>query len=62
MLGPSIDALMSIDYPAGAWRLYVVDDASTDHTPEVMHAKWRSIPVRSFICDAKKVARERHTR
>ena len=36
VLGASIDALMSIDYPPGAWRLYIVDDASTDHTPEVM--------------------------
>lgn len=39
VLGSSIDALMSIDYPAGQWRLYIVDDASTDHTPEVMRAK-----------------------
>ena len=44
VLGPSIDALMSIDYPAGAWRLYIVDDASTDHTPEVMHAKVAQYP------------------
>ena len=27
---------MSIDYPAGLWRIYVVDDASADHTPDVM--------------------------
>ena len=39
VLGASIDSLMSIDYPAGAWRIYVVDDASTDHTPEVMRGK-----------------------
>ena len=36
VLGSSIDSLMRIDYPAGAWRICVVDDASTDHTPEVM--------------------------
>src|SRR6185369_15768535 len=39
VLGSSIDSLMSIDYPAGGWRIYVVDDASTDHTPEVMREK-----------------------
>ena len=44
VLGASIDALMSIDYPAGAWRLYIVDDASTDNTPEVMHAKVAQYP------------------
>ena len=44
VLGASIDSLMSIDYPAGAWRIYVVDDASTDHTPEVMRAKMAQYP------------------
>lgn len=44
VLGPSIDALMKIDYPAGSWRLYIVDDASTDHTPEVMYAKVAQYP------------------
>ncbi len=44
VLGASIDALMSIDYPAGAWRLYIVDDASTDRTPEVMRAKMAQYP------------------
>src|SRR6478735_9944016 len=44
VLGQSIDALMSIDYPAGAWRLYIVDDASTDSTPEVMRAKVAQYP------------------
>ena len=39
VLGSSIDSLMSIDYPTGAWRIYVVDDASTDHTPDVMGEK-----------------------
>ena len=44
VLGASIDSLMGIDYPAGAWRIYVVDDASTDHTPEVMRAKVAQYP------------------
>lgn len=44
VLGSSIDTLMSIDYPAGLWRLYIVDDASSDHTPEVMSAKIAQYP------------------
>ena len=44
VLGASIDSLMSIDYPVGAWRLYIVDDASTDNTPEVMRAKMAQYP------------------
>lgn len=44
VLGSSIDSLMSIDYPAGQWRIYVVDDASTDHTPEVMRQKMTQYP------------------
>jgi cellulose synthase/poly-beta-1,6-N-acetylglucosamine synthase-like glycosyltransferase len=44
VLGASIDSLMSIDYPAGAWRIYVVDDASTDHTPQVMREKMAQYP------------------
>ena len=44
VLGTSIDQLMAIDYPAGAWRLYIVDDASTDHTPEVMAGKMAQYP------------------
>ena len=35
---------MSIDYPAGAWRIYVVDDASTDLTPDVMREKMAQYP------------------
>ena len=38
------NSLMSIDYPAGAWRIYVVDDASTDHTPDVMREKMAQYP------------------
>src|SRR4051794_41020928 len=44
VLGSSIDSLMSIDYPSGAWRIYVVDDASTDHTPDVMREKMAQYP------------------
>ena len=44
VLGAAIDSLMAMDYPAGAWRLYIVDDASTDHTPEVMRQKMAQYP------------------
>ena len=44
VLGSSIDSLMQIDYPAGAWRICVVDDASTDHTPDVMREKMAQYP------------------
>jgi cellulose synthase/poly-beta-1,6-N-acetylglucosamine synthase-like glycosyltransferase len=44
VLGASIDSLMGIDYPAGAWRIYVVDDASTDHTPDVMRSRMAQYP------------------
>ncbi|HUK69158.1 MAG TPA: glycosyltransferase [Streptosporangiaceae bacterium] len=39
VVGNSIDHLMSLDYPEEALRIFVVDDASTDATPEVVAAK-----------------------
>lgn len=44
VLGASIDELMTMDYPAGDWRLYIVDDASTDNTPAVMQRKMAQYP------------------
>ena len=44
VIGSSIDSLMQLSYPAGAWRIYVVDDASTDHTPAVMRDKTAEYP------------------
>lgn len=44
VLAASIDSLMKTDYPPGAWRIYVVDDASTDHTPDVMRLKTAQYP------------------
>ncbi len=44
VLGASIDSLMTMDYPVDAWRLYIVDDASTDHTPEIMLQKMVQYP------------------
>ncbi|MEL4317868.1 glycosyltransferase [Leifsonia sp. YIM 134122] len=39
VIGASIDRLMSLEYPEGRLRIYVVDDASTDDTPDVVKAK-----------------------
>ncbi|MFF1879493.1 glycosyltransferase [Leifsonia sp. NPDC058230] len=39
VIGASIDRLMMLDYPREALRIYVVDDASTDSTPDVVRAK-----------------------
>lgn len=44
VLGASIDSLMRLSYPRGAWRVYVVDDASTDATPTVMQEKMAQYP------------------
>jgi cellulose synthase/poly-beta-1,6-N-acetylglucosamine synthase-like glycosyltransferase len=46
VLSASIDRLMAADYPAGSLRVYVVDDASTDGTPEVVRAKEAQYPGR----------------
>ena len=39
VIGASIDRLMSLEYPRVRLRVYVVDDASTDDTPDVVLAK-----------------------
>jgi cellulose synthase/poly-beta-1,6-N-acetylglucosamine synthase-like glycosyltransferase len=44
VIGASIDRLMTLDYPADCLRVYVVDDASTDETPDVVLAKARQFP------------------
>jgi cellulose synthase/poly-beta-1,6-N-acetylglucosamine synthase-like glycosyltransferase len=36
VIGTSIDRLMLLDYPRDALRIFVVDDASTDGTPDVI--------------------------
>lgn len=38
VLEHSVDRMMAMDYPPERLRLVVVDDASTDHTPELLHA------------------------
>ena len=39
VLESSIDRLVGLDYPPERLRVYVVDDASTDETPDVVRAK-----------------------
>ncbi len=41
VIGASVDRLMALDYPVDRLRVYVVDDASTDETPQVLAAKER---------------------
>jgi cellulose synthase/poly-beta-1,6-N-acetylglucosamine synthase-like glycosyltransferase len=44
VVGASIDRLMQLEYPEGSLRIYVVDDASTDDTPDVVRAKAQQYP------------------
>lgn len=46
VVGASIDRLMQQEYPADALRIYVVDDASDDDTPEVVRRKAEQYPGR----------------
>ena len=39
VIGQSIERLMALEYPRESLRIYVVDDASTDDTPDVILAK-----------------------
>lgn len=48
VVGATIDRLLGMDYPADALRIYVVDDASTDETPEILAAKARESPNQVF--------------
>lgn len=44
----TIDRLMALDYPDDAIRVYVVDDASTDATPQKVIEKTKQYPGRVF--------------
>ncbi len=48
VLETSIDQLVALDYPADRLRVYVVDDASTDETPELLARKALEHPGRVF--------------
>jgi cellulose synthase/poly-beta-1,6-N-acetylglucosamine synthase-like glycosyltransferase len=44
VIGASIDRLMQLEYPKELLRIYVVDDASTDDTPQVIDSKVAQYP------------------
>ena len=48
VIGASIDRLMALEYPRDALRVYLVDDASTDETPQIAQAKAAQYPGNVF--------------
>ena len=44
VIGTTIDRLMQLDYPDDRLRIYVVDDASSDATPEIVIEKSKEYP------------------
>jgi len=48
VIGASIDRMLSLEYPEDRLRIYVVDDASTDDTPDVVLRKAAEHPGRVF--------------
>lgn len=48
VIGDTVDRLMDMQYPEDALRVYVVDDASDDGTPEILQAKVAQYPGRVF--------------
>ena len=44
VLDTTIELLMDMDYPLNALRIYIIDDASTDNTPELMQEKMQQYP------------------
>jgi len=48
VIGASIDRLMQLNYPPEALRVFVVDDASTDETPDVILSKAARYPGQVF--------------
>jgi cellulose synthase/poly-beta-1,6-N-acetylglucosamine synthase-like glycosyltransferase len=48
VIGASIDRLMKLEYPLQSLRIYVVDDASTDATPQVIQDKAAEYPGNVF--------------
>jgi cellulose synthase/poly-beta-1,6-N-acetylglucosamine synthase-like glycosyltransferase len=48
VIGRTLDTLVGLDYPPERLRVYVVDDASTDETPNVVRAKAEEYPGRVF--------------
>ncbi len=49
VVGPTIERLLELDYPSENLRVYVIDDASTDDTPDVVARKAVEHPGRVFL-------------
>lgn len=49
VIGRTLDVLMQLEYPAGRLRVYLVDDASTDATPEIVASKAVDHPGSIFL-------------
>src|SRR6218665_1792893 len=48
VIGATVERMLQLAYPADRLRIYVVDDASTDNTPEVMAGLVTANPGRVF--------------
>ena len=48
VIAPTIDRLMGLDYPLDRLRIFVIDDASTDATPDIAIAKGKRWPKNVF--------------
>ena len=48
VIGNTIERLYDLEYPKDSIRVYVVDDASTDHTPDVVKEKHKKYPNNVF--------------
>jgi len=48
VIGNTIEQLYSMNYPKEALKIYIVDDASTDHTPDVVTEKHQKYPNNVF--------------
>lgn len=46
VIGPAIERLLQLEYPAERLRVFVVDDASTDDTPQIVAEKAAAYPGR----------------
>jgi glycosyltransferase involved in cell wall biosynthesis len=48
-LRPCLAALAALDFDPQSWELIVVNDASTDHTDETLHAFAKEVPFRTVV-------------
>ena len=48
VISASVDRLMRLEYPPASLRIFIIDDASTDDTPQVARRKTEQYPGRVF--------------